>query len=70
MTGETIFGIYIIDGEVALTAGGGMVSLWMVLFSYVKMEDKFSVFAELHQTEWAQFSRLFPRAQKLNGLSI
>ena len=51
MTGETIFGIDMIDGEVAPTAGSGMVSLRMVLFSYVKMEDKFSVFAELHQTE-------------------
>jgi len=51
MTGETIFGIDMIDGEVAPTAGGGMVSLRMVLFSYVKMEDKFSVFAERHQTE-------------------
>jgi hypothetical protein len=51
MTGETIFAIDMIDGEVAPSAGGGMVSLWMVLFSYVKMEDKFSVFAELHQTE-------------------
>jgi hypothetical protein len=51
MTGETIFGIDMIDGEVAPMAGGGMVSLRMVLFSYVKMEDKFSVFAELHQTE-------------------
>ena len=51
MTGETIFGIDMIDGEVAPTAGGGKVSLRMVLFSYVKMEDKFSVFAELHQTE-------------------
>ena len=35
----------------APTAGGGKVSLRMVLFNYVKMEDKFSVFAELHQTE-------------------
>jgi len=51
MTGETIFGIDMIDGEVAPTAGGGMLSLRMVLFSYVKMEDKFSIFAELHQTE-------------------
>ena len=51
MTGETIFGIDMIDGEVAPTAGSGMVSLRMVLFSYVKMEDKFYVFAELHQTE-------------------
>ncbi len=60
MTGETIFGIDMIDGEVAPTAGGGMVSLQMVLFSYVKMEDK----------NWARFLRLFPRAQKPNGLSI
>jgi hypothetical protein len=51
MTRETIFGIDMIDGEVAPTAGGGKVSLRMVLFSYVKMEDKFSVFTELHQTE-------------------
>jgi hypothetical protein len=51
MTGETIFGIDLLDGEVALTEGGGKVSLWMVLFNYFKMEDKFSVFAELHQLE-------------------
>ncbi len=51
MTGERIFGIGMINGEVAPTAGGGKVSLWMVLFSYVKMEDKFSVLMELHQTE-------------------
>jgi hypothetical protein len=51
MTGETIYGIDMINGEVAPTAGGGKVSLRMVLFNYVKMEDKFSVFAELHQTE-------------------
>jgi hypothetical protein len=47
MTGETIFGINMIDVEVAPMAGGGMVSLRMILFSYVKMEDKFSVFMEL-----------------------
>jgi hypothetical protein len=51
MTGETIFGIDLLDGEVALTEGGGKVSLWMVLFNYFKMEDKFSIFAELHQSE-------------------
>ncbi len=37
MTGETIFGINMIDGEVAPTAGGGKVSLRMVLFSYIKI---------------------------------
>ena len=51
MTGEMIFGIYMIDGEVAPPTGGGKVSLQMVLFNYVKTEDKFSVFTELHQTE-------------------
>jgi hypothetical protein len=51
MTGETIFGINLLDGEVALITGGGKVSLWMVLFTYFKVKDKFSVFAELHQTE-------------------
>ncbi len=51
MTGETIFGINLLNGEVALTEGRGKVSLWMVLFNYFKMEDKFSAFAELHQSE-------------------
>jgi hypothetical protein len=51
ITGETIFGINLIDGEVAPSAGGGKVSLWMVLFTYFKMKDKHSVFAELHQSE-------------------
>jgi hypothetical protein len=51
MTGETILGINMIDREVAPMPGGGKVSLRMVLFSYIKMQDKFSVFAELHQTE-------------------
>ncbi len=52
MTGETIIGIDMINGEVAHTPGGGKVSLRMVLFSYIKMQaDKFLLFAELHQTE-------------------
>jgi hypothetical protein len=52
MTGETIFGIDLIDGEVAPTPGGGKVSLRMVMFSYIKMQaDQFSIFAELHQVE-------------------
>jgi hypothetical protein len=51
MTGETIFGIDLLVGEVASIIGGGKVSLRMVLFTYFKMKDKFSVFAELHQTE-------------------
>ncbi len=32
-------------------AGGGVVALRMVLLNYLKMKDKFSLFAELHQTE-------------------
>ena len=52
MTGETIFGINLINGEVAPTPGGGKVSLRMVMFSYVKMQaDQFSLFPELHQVE-------------------
>jgi hypothetical protein len=52
MTGETIVGIDLIDGEVAPTPRGGKVSLRMVMFSYVKMQaDQFSLFAELHQVE-------------------
>ncbi len=38
MTGETIFGINLIDGEVAPTPQGGKVSLRMVMFSYVKIQ--------------------------------
>jgi len=50
MTGETIFGIDLIDGEVAPTPGGGKVSLRMVMFSNIKMQaDQFSLFAKLHQ---------------------
>ena len=51
MTGETISGIYLLDGTVALTQGNGSVSLRQVLFTYFKMKDKYSIFAELHQTE-------------------
>ena len=51
MTGETISGIYHLDGAVALTLGKGSDSLRQVLFTYFKMKDKYSVFAELHQTE-------------------
>jgi hypothetical protein len=51
MTGKTITGIALLDGEVLPTAGGGAVSLRMVMLNYLKMKDKFSLFAELHQTE-------------------
>ena len=52
MTGETIYGIDLINGEVAPNPGGGKVSLRMVMFSYIKMQfDQFSIFAELHQVE-------------------
>ena len=51
MTGETIVGIALLDGGVSPTTNGEIVSLRMVLFNYFKMADKFSVFAELHQTE-------------------
>jgi len=52
MTGETISGIDLIDGEVAPSLGGGKVSLRMVMFNYIKMQaDQFSLFAELHQVE-------------------
>jgi hypothetical protein len=51
MMGEMIVGIALLDGGVSPTANGDAVSLRMVLFNYFKMEDKFSVFAELHQTE-------------------
>jgi hypothetical protein len=37
MTRETIFGIDMIDSEVAPMAGGGKVSLWMVLFSLLDL---------------------------------
>ena len=47
-----MFGIDLIDGEVASTPGGGKVSLRMVMFSYVKMQaGQFLLFAELHQVE-------------------
>jgi hypothetical protein len=39
MTGETIFGIDLLDGEVAPITGGGKVSLQMILFTYFKMKD-------------------------------
>jgi hypothetical protein len=32
-------------------AGGGVVSLRMVLLNYLKMGDKYSLFVKLHQTE-------------------
>ena len=51
MTGETIIGIAQLDGVASLTSKGGKVSLWMVMTTYLKMKDKFSLFAELHQTE-------------------
>ncbi len=51
MTGETIVGIALLDGGVSPTANGDAVSLRMVLFNYFKMEDRFFVFAELHQTK-------------------
>ena len=37
MTGETIIGIALLDGEVSPMAGGGAVSLRMVLLNYLKM---------------------------------
>jgi hypothetical protein len=51
VTGETIVRIALLDGGVSPTANGDAVSLRMVLFYYFKMEDRFFVFAELHQTE-------------------
>jgi hypothetical protein len=51
MTGETIVGIAFLDRGVLPTANGDMVSLQMVLFNYFKMEDKFSVLAEVHLTK-------------------
>ncbi len=48
MTGEMIVGIALLDRGVSPTINGGVVSLRMVLFNYFKMEDEFSVFAELH----------------------
>ena len=50
MTGETISGIYLIDGAVPFN-GGGDISLRQILFTYFKMKDKFAVFTELHQPE-------------------
>jgi hypothetical protein len=47
MTGKTITGIYLINGAVSLN-GSGDITLRQVLFTYFKMKDKFSVFAELH----------------------
>jgi hypothetical protein len=49
MTGETIFGIDMIDGEVAPTAGGGMVSLQMVLFTPSSQSCT-------RQRNWARYS--------------
>jgi hypothetical protein len=49
ITGEMIVGIALLDGGVSPMIDGGMVSLQMVLFNYFKLEEKFSVFAELHQ---------------------
>jgi hypothetical protein len=51
MTGEMIVGIALLDGGVLPTANGDAVSLQLVLFNYFKMEDEFSIFAELHQTK-------------------
>jgi hypothetical protein len=52
MTGETIVGITLLDGGASpSTDSMDTVSLRMVLFTYFKMADTFSVFAELHQTE-------------------
>lgn len=52
MTGETIVGISLLDGGASPSLDSSdTVSLRMVLFTYFKMADKFSVFAELHQTE-------------------
>ncbi len=43
MTGESISGIFLLNGDVQFNKG--KVSLCMVLFTYFKMADKFSVFA-------------------------
>ena len=52
MTGKTIVGISLLDGGACTTSDcNDTVSLRMFLFKYFKMEDTFSVFAELHQTE-------------------
>jgi hypothetical protein len=51
MTGKTIVGIALVDGGEEPTSNGRVVSLQMVLINYFKMEDKFFVFAKLHQTE-------------------
>jgi hypothetical protein len=51
MTGMTFVGIALLDRGVVPTSNCSMVSLRMVLFHYFKMEDKFSIFAELHQNE-------------------
>jgi len=52
MTGESIVGISLLDGGASPSMNStDTVSLRMVLFTYFKMADKFSVFAELHQTE-------------------
>ncbi len=51
MNGKTYVGIALLDGGVEPTSYGGVVSLQMVLFNYFRMEDEFSVFADLHQTK-------------------
>jgi len=52
MTGETITGIALLDGEELPTARGGGVSKdGTVLLNYLKMKVVFSLFAELYQTE-------------------
>ncbi len=51
MTGETITGNALLDGEVLPMARGGAVLLKMVLLNYLKIGDTYSLFAELHQTE-------------------
>jgi hypothetical protein len=52
MMGETIVEIaLLLYGRVLPTANGDSVSLQMILFIYFKVEDKFTVFSELHQTE-------------------
>jgi hypothetical protein len=51
MTGKTVVGIALLDGGVEPTSNTSVVSLRMVLFNYFKMEDKFSVFAKLHQAK-------------------
>jgi len=72
MTGETIFGISLINREVAPTPGGGTVSLRTILFSYIKMQaDKFSPLqSSTNWRRWGQNSQSFQHAKKLRETLI